>query len=218
MMEMGGNTILTIANGKKYTRARVLQDSDRAERAGKLRLAQRRTRSGPGPRHHGAGLVSGRHRRERLHRSRSSVRDRVLRSRTGRCAGGHGRCAVAAAATRPAARGARTTGTAYVYSSELARGFDILELLPSDKLSKNELAAAKLVQLRPSTIRRASRRSSGRRRSRSFARISISSCATTASRLLARRRSRARSTAAEKQTGAARGKSLSALAAESTRT
>ena len=33
-----------------------------------------------------------------------------------------------------------------VYSSELARGFDVLELLPSDKLSVNELAAAKLVQ------------------------------------------------------------------------
>ena len=34
-----------------------------------------------------------------------------------------------------------------VYSSELARGFDILELLPSDKLSANELAAAKLVHM-----------------------------------------------------------------------
>lgn len=34
-----------------------------------------------------------------------------------------------------------------VYSSELARGFDILELLPSDKLSANELAAAKLVRM-----------------------------------------------------------------------
>ena len=33
-----------------------------------------------------------------------------------------------------------------VYSSELARGFDILELPPSDKLSANELAAAKLVK------------------------------------------------------------------------
>lgn len=32
-----------------------------------------------------------------------------------------------------------------VYSSELARGMDILELLPSDKLSANEIAAAKLV-------------------------------------------------------------------------
>jgi hypothetical protein len=34
----------------------------------------------------------------------------------------------------------------YVYSSELARGFDVLELLPTDKLSANELAAAKLVK------------------------------------------------------------------------
>ncbi len=33
----------------------------------------------------------------------------------------------------------------YVYSSEMARGLDILELLPTDKLSANELAAAKLV-------------------------------------------------------------------------
>jgi len=33
-----------------------------------------------------------------------------------------------------------------IYSSELDRGFDILELLPSDKLSANELAAAKLVK------------------------------------------------------------------------
>jgi LVIVD repeat len=35
----------------------------------------------------------------------------------------------------------------YVYSSELARGFDIYELTPSDKLSANELAAAKLVRM-----------------------------------------------------------------------
>ncbi|HEY7394516.1 MAG TPA: hypothetical protein VH559_06715 [Gemmatimonadaceae bacterium] len=35
----------------------------------------------------------------------------------------------------------------YVYSSELARGFDVLELLPSDKLSANEIAAAKLVRM-----------------------------------------------------------------------
>ncbi|HTI62279.1 MAG TPA: hypothetical protein VL524_02135 [Gemmatimonadaceae bacterium] len=35
----------------------------------------------------------------------------------------------------------------YVYSSELARGFDIYELVPSEKLSANELAAAKLVRM-----------------------------------------------------------------------
>ncbi len=33
----------------------------------------------------------------------------------------------------------------YIYSSEMARGLDILELLPSEHLSANELAAAKLV-------------------------------------------------------------------------
>ncbi|HET6679597.1 MAG TPA: hypothetical protein VFG84_00225 [Gemmatimonadaceae bacterium] len=35
----------------------------------------------------------------------------------------------------------------YIYSSELARGFDVLELLPTDQLSANELAAAKLVHM-----------------------------------------------------------------------
>jgi hypothetical protein len=35
----------------------------------------------------------------------------------------------------------------YIYSSELARGFDILELVPTDKLSANEIAAAKLVRM-----------------------------------------------------------------------
>src|SRR5690242_8063669 len=34
----------------------------------------------------------------------------------------------------------------YIYSSELARGFDVLELVPTDKLSANEIAAAKLVR------------------------------------------------------------------------
>jgi hypothetical protein len=34
-----------------------------------------------------------------------------------------------------------------IYSSELDRGLDILELLPSDQLSANELAAAKLVRM-----------------------------------------------------------------------
>jgi LVIVD repeat len=36
----------------------------------------------------------------------------------------------------------------YIYSSELARGFDVLELLPTAQLTANELAAAKLVTMR----------------------------------------------------------------------
>ncbi len=57
------------------------------------------------------------------------------------------------------AGGARSRGTiggswgAYywngnIYSSELDRGFDIYELTPSAQLSKNEIAAAKLVQMK----------------------------------------------------------------------
>ena len=56
---------------------------------------------------------------------------------------------------RPAPQGAsRTIGgswgaywyNGYIYSSEMARGLDILELLPTNMLSANEIAAAKLVQ------------------------------------------------------------------------
>ncbi|MGH7653394.1 MAG: LVIVD repeat-containing protein, partial [Gemmatimonadaceae bacterium] len=58
----------------------------------------------------------------------------------------------------PAPNGRFSTGTiggswgAYywngmIYSSELDRGFDVYELLPSDQLSANEIAAAKLVQM-----------------------------------------------------------------------
>ena len=64
----------------------------------------------------------------------------------------------AAAATAAGAGGGRPRGTiggswgAYwwngrIYSSELDRGFDILELLPGDQISANEIAAAKLVHL-----------------------------------------------------------------------
>ena len=35
----------------------------------------------------------------------------------------------------------------YIYSSELDRGFDVLELTPGDAFSKNELEAAKLVHM-----------------------------------------------------------------------
>jgi hypothetical protein len=35
----------------------------------------------------------------------------------------------------------------YVYSSEMARGLDVLELVPTDRLSANEIAAARLVRM-----------------------------------------------------------------------
>jgi hypothetical protein len=54
----------------------------------------------------------------------------------------------------PGGRGRGTIGGSWgaywwngmIYSSELDRGFDILELTPSDVLSKNEIEAAKLVR------------------------------------------------------------------------
>lgn len=64
----------------------------------------------------------------------------------------------AAAAAAAEARGVRGGGNTiggswgayywngYIYSSELDRGMDIYELMPSDQLSANELAAAKLVR------------------------------------------------------------------------
>lgn len=60
--------------------------------------------------------------------------------------------ATAGAGGRGAARGTPggSWGAYYwnglVYSSELDRGFDIMELTPTDKLSKNEIEAAKLVR------------------------------------------------------------------------
>jgi hypothetical protein len=60
-----------------------------------------------------------------------------------------------AGAGRGAARSRGTIGgswgayyfNGYIYSSELARGFDVLELRPSANLSANEIAAAKLVRM-----------------------------------------------------------------------
>ena len=63
---------------------RLLQDAGAADRDGELRRAQRLDHSGAGPRHHGAGLVSGRPVGVRLHRFDQAGRDRVLRSRPDR--------------------------------------------------------------------------------------------------------------------------------------
>ena len=68
----------------------------------------------------------------------------------------------------PGSGGPRTRGTTggswgayywngYIYSSEIDRGLDILELQPSDQLSANEIAAAKLVtysDYKPTTQRK----------------------------------------------------------------
>ena len=62
----------------------------------------------------------------------------------------------------------------YIVGSEIARGLDLFELKPSAFISQNEIDAAKSVHFDYLTCR-ISRSSSGRRRSRSPARTSISS-------------------------------------------
>jgi len=99
----------------------------------------------------------------------------------------------------------------YVYSSELARGFDILELTPTDKLSANELAAAKLVkfveynpQSQPKIVWPAAF---------PVIRSYLDQLGRNDGLAAARRTAIANAlTAAEKQTGAARGAALTALA------
>jgi hypothetical protein len=100
-----------------------------------------------------------------------------------------------------------------VYSSELARGFDILEILPSDKLSANELAAAKLVRMneynpqsQPKLVWTAAFPVVRSYLDQLVRDNGLSSSRTTAIASAL--------TAAEKQTGAARAKSLSALATQ----
>ena len=114
------------------------------------------------------------------------IRDRVLRPRPGRRTAARRRWP-ATAAPRPAARGTigGSWGAYYyngmIYSSEMARGLDILELTPREHLSANEIAAAKLVRIERVQPAEPAEASCGRRRSRWCARTSTSSCATTGS-------------------------------------
>ena len=62
----------------------LLQDAGGADRDRELRRAQRLARAGARPRHHGAGLVPGRHLGVRLHRLGQPGRDRLLRPRPDR--------------------------------------------------------------------------------------------------------------------------------------
>ena len=63
----GANAIFDIVD-RKLQFARLLQAAGAADRGGELRRAQRIDDPGARPRHHGAGVVSGRHLGVRLHR------------------------------------------------------------------------------------------------------------------------------------------------------
>jgi hypothetical protein len=164
MMEMGGNAILTISSDKKYTQhayfkiptAQSAQENCVSHNGGLIPV--------PGRDLMVQGWYQGGidvsdftdpdHPFEVAYFDRGPV-DSPADSMTVAAAGSP----AGAPAATPAGggRGGRFRNTiggswgayywnGYIYSSELARGFDILELLPSDKLSANELAAAKLVR------------------------------------------------------------------------
>ena len=115
---------------------RLLQDAGGADRAGELRRPQRIAHPGAGARHHGAVVVPGRHVGVRLHRlgrTRSRSRSSI--------------------AARSTARSWSSGGywssyyyNGFIYAAEIARGLDILRLVPGEHLTQNELDAASLVR------------------------------------------------------------------------
>ncbi len=83
LLNWGADAIFDIVDQQAGVRG-LLQDAGAADRAGKLRGAQRLADPGARARHHGAGVVSGRRVGVRLHRFGAPEGDRVLRPRTDR--------------------------------------------------------------------------------------------------------------------------------------
>jgi hypothetical protein len=154
MMEMGGNTILTVDNAKKYTQhayfkipsAQTAQENCVSHNGGLIPVPGRDIMVQGWYQ----GGVSVMEFTDPDHPQELAYFDRgPIDAPPG----------VDVPITAPAegrGRGNRgTTGGSWgayywngmIYSSELDRGFDILELEPSDQLSKNEIEAAKLVRL-----------------------------------------------------------------------
>ncbi len=213
MMEMGGNTVLTIANGKSYKQhayfkipsAQSAQENCVSHNGGLLPVPGRDI------------MVQG------WYQGGVDVSDFTDPDHPFEIAYfDRGAVDAPPAPGDTAVANSRTRGTiggswgayywnGYVYSSEMARGLDILELTPSDKLSANELAAAKLVtftdynpQSQPKIVWPAAFPVVRSYLDQLVRNDGLSSARTTAiSNAL---------TAAEKQSGAARRNSLNALA------
>jgi hypothetical protein len=146
---------LTINGGKKkFTQHAYFKIPTAQSGAGELRVAQRRAHSRPWARRHGAGLVPGRRERDRLHRPDKPFEvgyfDRGLDRSV---AAGVDVPVTPAPATagRPRARHhRRLVGRLLLQRHDLLVGDGArlrrLELKPTDQLSANEIAAAKLVR------------------------------------------------------------------------
>jgi hypothetical protein len=151
MMEMGGNTILTIDSNRKYTQhsyfkiptAQTAEENCVSHNGGLIPVPGRDIMV-QGWYQGGISVMEFTdpdHPRELAYFDRGPIDSPPAPD-----------SAVTQAAAGRGARG--TIGGSWgaywwngmIYSSELDRGFDILELRPSDQLSKNEIEAAKLVR------------------------------------------------------------------------
>jgi hypothetical protein len=149
MMEMGGNTILTIANGRKFTQhayfkiptAQAAEENCVSHNGGLIPVPGRDIMV-QGWYQGGVSVMEFTdpgHPRELAYFDRGSIDPPAPADSANQASEG---------------RGQRTIGGSWgaywwnglIYSSELDRGLDILELTPSDQISANEIAAAKLVR------------------------------------------------------------------------
>jgi LVIVD repeat-containing protein len=153
MMEMGGNTILTVDSKKKYTQhsyfkiptAQTAEENCVSHNGGLIPVPGRDVMV-QGWYQGGVSVMDftdADHPKELAYFDRGPIDNPP---------------GADVPVTQPAAGGRNLRGTiggswgayywnGFIYSSELDRGFDILELEPSDQLSKNEIEAAKLVRM-----------------------------------------------------------------------
>ena len=206
---------------KKYTQHAYFKIPTAQTAAGELRLAQRRPHSGAGSRHHGAGLVPGRRERDGLHGPRSS--GELAYFDRGPIDPPPPADYRAAAARRSAGGAAPARHDRRLVGRVLLEWHDLL--VRARPRLRHPRAAAERPALgerdrggeagapRRSTIRRASRRSCGRRRSRwcaSYLDQLVRDNGLAAARTTAIARAL---DAAEKQSGRPRRTALHALAA-----
>ncbi len=156
MLEMGGNTTVTISDDKKFTQhayfkipsAQTAQENCVSHNGGLIPVPGRDLMA-QGWYQGGVNVIDftdADHPYEVGYFDRGSIDPSPLRADV----------PVTPAPAAPPA-GGRARGTiggswgayyfnGYIYSSEIDRGFDVMELKPTDQLSANEIAAAKLVR------------------------------------------------------------------------
>jgi hypothetical protein len=200
MMEMGGNTTVTITRRRSSRSTPTSRFPRRSRREENCVSHNGGIIPVPGRDLYVQGWYQGGVNVMDFTDADKAIEVALLRSRVDRSAAAGRRARCTRLRPWPPA-GGRSRGTiggswgAYywngmIYSSEIDRGFDVYELTPSAQLSANEIAAAKLVQLHRTTTRRVNRSLDVARQPLWwFGRTSINSCATRTGRRSHDRRS-----------------------------